>query len=471
MQNFTIARAAARTAGNPWRAFSGFFALLLILYACWLALFLPGILGEDSLAVILEIQDPTGFHSGKASFWYWFVRVFYLPARLTQVPVAVVFTLSALVFARILGWCWNQRHYKTCLFSLLFVCLAPHTLYFLGLLYPDGIYAVAGSGLMFEVWLGARRRSLSAAALALIALILPFAAFARSNGIIFLLPVALLACIVDRAARRWLLLILLVWCTLVVLMGRTRRADAHGVVYPLVVYETVNFLQARPMNLWTAQPRVLPATVALLERHQPIGKYLEHYDPDYWDPLQHREDGPQVLRFSEQEKKSLVRDFLRYNLWHNLPLFLAHRVNVFLVSALAQGSAPSYSYTEHILKRMQSNSSYRPLRLQAAQDLWLRVHEASYAYRWLLWSPFPGIALLVWMALRGLQRRDLALLLPAGALIVQLGGIFFFSIAGEYRYILLFFMLPVALLPVVASSEAQQESTRSSAPLAGPPLR
>ena len=38
------------------------------------------------------------------------------------------------------------------------------------------------------------------------------------------------------------------------------------------------------------------------------------------------------------------------------------------------------------------------------------------------------------------------LMLP---MFVQLGAIFLLSIAGEYRYLLPFFMLPIALLPIL----------------------
>ena len=42
------------------------------------------------------------------------------------------------------------------------------------------------------------------------------------------------------------------------------------------------------------------------------------------------------------------------------------------------------------------------------------------------------------------------MLLIAVPMLVQLGGVFVFSIAGEYRYLLTFFTLPLALLPAIA---------------------
>jgi hypothetical protein len=39
---------------------------------------------------------------------------------------------------------------------------------------------------------------------------------------------------------------------------------------------------------------------------------------------------------------------------------------------------------------------------------------------------------------------------------VQLGGIFIFSIAGEYRYLFLFFTLPLAFLPLLVMHRCRE---------------
>ena len=58
----------------------------------------------------------------------------------------------------------------------------------MGTLYPDGLFAVASAALLFEVWLCVQRRSASAGSLLMMAVALPFAAFARPNGWVFLAP-------------------------------------------------------------------------------------------------------------------------------------------------------------------------------------------------------------------------------------------------------------------------------------------
>lgn len=450
------------TAAKNWQSFVVFSALLVAAYGCWLAIFWPGVLGQDSLAILLEIENPNSFHSGKPVFWYYFVRLFYLPTKLTETPIAAIMMVCAIIFARILAWCWVQRLRKTVLFALIFICLAPHTVYFLGTLYPDGIYSVAVAGLMFEVWLGTRDRKLSPTALVMIALTLPLAAFARMNGIIFLIPVAILILLVDRASRRWLGLILLAWCALVAAGSYMHKTSSHGAIYPLAIYETVNFLQPRPMNLWTAEPRVLPQTIETLQRHHPIEIYLSHYDPDYWDPLQFREDGPRVLALPLEDRKALVRDFFKYNLWHNIPDFLGSRVNIFLVAALAQGGLPGYEYSQHIIPQIETKSVYRLFQLQKAERVIMDIYNYSYKNRWLLWTPFLGIALLLWAFVEGIKRRNAALLMLSIPLGVQLGAIFMFSIAGEYRYLLPFFTASIVLLPVVAMHRSAPSTQAAS---------
>ena len=68
----------------------------------------------------------------------------------------------------------------------------------------------------------------------------------------------------------------------------------------------------------------------------------------------------------------------------------------------------------------------------------------------MLWTPWLGFALLFWGLAWGARHREKAMLLIAVPMLVQLGGVFVFSIAGEYRYLLTFFTLPLALLPAIA---------------------
>ena len=179
-------RIPASTIGRPQRAgwlLASLFALLVGIYALWLMALWPGILGEDSAAIMLEVDRAGEFRSGKPAFWFFFINTFYGSTGLAEVPIAIQLAIAALVFARILAWCWQQRHIRTFWFLLLFIALSPRAIYSASTLYPDGPFAIASVSLLFELWLTLRTRRLSTASFGMIAVTLPFALFARANGI------------------------------------------------------------------------------------------------------------------------------------------------------------------------------------------------------------------------------------------------------------------------------------------------
>lgn len=435
---------------NETKPFVLFFLLLAMVYGAWQLVFWPGVLGEDSLSILLEIENPESHRSGKPAFWFYFVRLFYQGDHLVEAPIAAMLLLSAVMLARILAWCWAAKLYKTVFFSLLFICTAPHLIFFAGSLYPDGFYSIAVAALLFEVWLVARTRTATLRSLFAVALALPVATFARPNGVIFLIPVSLLVLMVDRVSRRHLAILVLVWCAVMAAGSSLHKSPGHGALYPLAIFETVNFLQPRPMKLWTAQPIVSTITVETLKKHYPLDGYRRYYDPDYWDPLQFYPQGPRVMSFPAEDRALITEEFLRYNVWHNIPLFLGSRVNLFLVSALAKGGFPSFDYARHVLKKLDAQTDYRQFHLTRLERALKAVHDFSYRNRWLLWTPFLGIGLLVWALWRGAITRDKAMLLVSLPMLVQFGGIFLLSTAGEYRYLLPFFTLPLVLLPMFA---------------------
>ena len=152
----------------------------------------------------------------------------------------------------------------------------------------------------------------------------------------------------------------------------------------------------------------------------------------------------------EADRRTLVREFFRYNLWHNFPEFLGSRMTVFLTAALAQGGFPAVTYAAHVLPRTRSISTYRRFDVQELERGFIGAQKASYRWRWLLWTPWAGFALLAWALVRGLRRREAALLIVALPMALQCGAIFLLSSAGEYRYLLPFFVLPLVLLPALA---------------------
>lgn len=454
---------------NGGRAGAGFVLLwtgLVLVYGTWLMALWPGVLGEDSVAILLEVERGGELRSGKTVFWYYFVRLFYEGSRRVEIPVAVLLMLCALIFARALAWYWHQGLKKSFVLVLLLVCLAPHMVYFMGTLYPDAIFAVAASGLLFELWLAARQRSMGAASLVMVTLTLPFAAFARPNGIVFLLPALAVLLVLDRRSRWQLAALTGALCAAMFAGHQWHPAKTQEAIYPMVAFETVNFLKPRAMNrLWALyphmndpwvleRPKVSPATVEILSRYRPLEQFQAYADPAYWDMLVFHPDGPQIGGLPRHDQKELVREFFRYNLWQNLPDFLANRVNVFWTAALAQGGLPALNYATNVLPRTQAATVFRRFDLPVLERTFVALQKTSYAWRWLLWTPWLGLLLLAWALCRAAMRRDLPLLIVAVPMAVQLAAIFLLSTAGEYRYLLPFFTLPLALLPAFALSRA-----------------
>lgn len=432
------------------RPFFCVFLLLLTVYAVWLFTFLPGVLGEDSLAILWEVQTRGVFQSGKTVFWYFFVKTFFVPTGLVEAPIGFQFFISAIIFARILSWCWAEGLKKIFVFLLVFVCLAPHMIIFMGALYPDGIFSVAVAGLLFELWLVNKKRQLSYASLLIIIIAFPFAVFSRSNGIIFLAAVFYSIAAIKNVDRIKLIAVSFLWCMLALVATKTHKTYSHGSLYPLAIFETANFLQPRPMNLWREKPRVSEETINILTKYQTIEKIVANYDRDYWDPLNYKPDGPKLGDLEKKEKKIIVKEFFRYNIWQNIPAFLSSRVNVFLVSALAQGGMVSIDYASQVLPQIETKSSFRSLQWRALESQLKNLHALSEKYRWLLWTPFVGIVLLIMMLRRGFYALNKPMLVVAIPMGIQLIAIFIFSIAGEYRYLLPFFTLPLVALPALA---------------------
>ncbi len=441
----------------------------------WLLVFWPGVLGEDSAATLMEVDQPDVFRSGKSIVWYYFVRLTYGVTHRVEAPIAVLMLLSAFLFARMLAWYWSQQWRWLTLFLLALICIAPHMVYFLGTLYPDAIFAVAATALLFEVWLMCRQRRATWLSLCVVALALPFAAFVRPNGIVFLVPAVLALWCVQGKGRYVLAAIIAVWCTLVYTGTTVHRSSTQSATLPLVLFETSKLLAPRAMtDFWNQVPEmndpwvrrdplVSPRTLEILSNHSTLASIRAYSDPAYWDMLAFHPSGPKLGLIPESERQELIHEFFHYNLWHNLPEVLASRLNVFSASALAEGGFPALDYSRHVLPRTQSQSQMRLYDLKQTEQHLKQLHKASYQWRWLLWTPWLGFALLALGLVRGWQRKNMALLLVCLPAVLQLGAIFAFSSAGEYRYLLPFFTLPLALFPGLLSPTVDAKGTPANA--------
>lgn len=445
------------TQRNSLLRFFCIFLLLAVIYMAWLAACWPGILGQDSLAIMLEVDSKREFQSGKPAFWYMYNLLFYGTTGRTEVPIGIQLFICAVVCARILSWMLERRLYKSFWYCLLFVALAPSVVFYASSLYSDGIYAIALSGMLFEIWRCIRQRQIDSWSILILTLTIPFAILSRPNGIINILPLLTLAWVLGRPQRVKLLALVFPWCV-VIIYGQIsiKHHYSIGSIFPVALYETVGFLEHRPMGLWEQnEPRVTPKTIEALTSS---GKSIEHiqkfYDHYYWDPLIFFPQGPALLSLSKKDKRTIVREFIKYNLWHNLPAFAASRVNIFLYSALANGGFPGPSYNKVILPQTKSISSTSTNQWFTDKPL-LDYFEFSVRHRGILWAPWLGLILIFIACRRSIKERNLGSGIIAGTYAIQLAAVFIFSIAGEYRYLLAFFTAPLVLLPLI-QTQAQE---------------
>lgn len=436
------------------------FCALALIYSLWLVACWPGILGQDSLAIILEVESNRDFQSNKPPLWYLFNLALYGPWRLVEIPIACQMLICTLVCTRILSWMWTNRLYKSFFYGLLGVALAPSVLYYASSLYSDGIYAIALAGMLFEVWRCWRQRRLDMTACWMLTITVPFALFSRPNGILNVIAILALAIALPRGHRWRLAAVVLPWCVLAAFAHfEFKQRNPIGSVFPLALYETVGFLEHRPMGLWErGEPRVTAATVdALTSSGNSLEKILQFHDHYYWDPLIFFPQGPALLGLSKDAKNTILREFFTYNLWHNFPAFAASRINIFLYSSLADGGFAGSTNAEHILPQTHSNSEirFRHGVIHRWQVDWL---DFTFKYRAILWTPWVGLILMMLAGARTWRYRDRPGMVVCAIFWFQLLAVFTLSIAGEYRYLLAFFVAPLVLLPIFAASDSSSSN-------------
>ena len=449
----------AQPQSNRHIKFAVLFTALAGLYFLWLVACWPGVLGQDSLAIMLEVETQREFQAGKPAFWYLYTLYLYGPWRLVEIPIIFQLLVCSLVCARILSWMLERKLWKSFAYCLFFVALAPSVVYYSSSLYSDGIYAIALTGLLFEVWRCSHNRRLDGMACIILTITLPFAIFSRPNGILNVIALLYLAWILPKKWRLLIALIALPWCLLALYGHVSYKYRAPiGSVLPLALYETVGFLEKRPMGLWERnEPRVTERTIEALTSS---GKSLEHisnfYDHYYWDPLIFFSQGPTLLDLSKTAKKTIIHEFITYNLWHNFPSFAASRVNIFLYSAFADGGIPGPLNAKNIIPQTQAASIFKAYSLPTDSILqdWF---EFSVKYRVILWTPWLGLVLIVVCCARTIQHRQAHGAVVASIYAMQLAAVFVFSIAGEYRYLLAFFTAPLVLLPVLSHLQSPQD--------------
>ncbi len=420
----------------------------------------PGILGSDSIAILNEVTQPGRLHSGKTPIWYYIVSAFYLINDRVENVSLFMIAVATLVFTRILSWLWANQSKWIFAFCLIAIAVNPQMVRYIISLYPDGLFAVTMAGVLFECYLVIRRQRVTVFSWLLLALLLPMALDLRTNGRLLAVLPLLFIPLLGTGRQRWMFgTACLVGLALCVSANLGHRSMAQKAMQPLVLWETVNFLQPRPHERWRDKPRVSPLTIRTLEKYESIERLVNYYDPYYWDSLIFHEGGPRMAGMSKEDQKILRKEFWRYNLWQNLPDFFASRVNVFLAAALADGLHVANGYRSHVLPLFDTRSradKFSSLGLTKHIDA---IHGWSEAQRAWLWSPLPGVALVLWLLYRSLHHRNPLMLAITGIMLVEMGGIFIISIAAEHRYLLPLFTFPLVALPLLMDDRRHVKTT------------
>lgn len=434
----------------PWPVFFGVGAFLLLVHAAWYLGVWPGPIGEDGYSVIANIERGVPKYSGKEAGWLLYVLVTYGATWRLEAVVIPLILLQIAIFTRILSWAYAQGYRKTALFFLVWIACAPHVMNFEVSLYPDAVFSLAFIGVLFEVWVGLKEGRANPYGAWAIACMLPVAAFFKANGILIFAPVLYLAYRWQGRWRWFLVAACVFWGALVQVGSKVHDlGNGHGALKPLVLFETVNFMQSKPMGLWENRQMVTERTQQIIYKYISQQDIDSLYDRDYWDTLWHQNrDRVRFWQMTAEDRRALRYDFFTYNLWRNLPAFLSSRVNVFLASAFAQGGIVRPDNAMHYINRLQTVSERNFFELEVLPDFVDKAFHLSYDWRFLWWTPFLGVFLIVVCAWTAMRQRAWDDVVVTWTLLAQLGGIFVFSIAAEYRYLLLIFYSPLLLVPL-----------------------
>ncbi|THJ32040.1 hypothetical protein E8K88_13515, partial [Lampropedia aestuarii] len=434
------------------RSFIAIFLFLTLIYSLWMLAFWPGVFGQDSLAILLEVDTKREFQSGKPPFWFLHTYIFYGPTKLVEIPIIVQITLCIFIFSRILAWMYSNNLKKSFIFSIIFIACGPSVIYYVSSLYSDGIYAVCLSGLMFEVWRCCKNKKIDLTSGIMLFACIPYAIFSRPNGILNISIIVILFVFLRGLERKKAIALFTPWLAIGV-TASVLFPIKHpiGTIFPMALYETVGFLEHRPMGNWERnEPRVTEKTVQALTSS---GKTLEHisqfYDHYYWDPLIFFPDGPALLSLPENSKKRIIKEFFKYNLWHNFPAFAASRVNIFFHATLAMGGIPGPTNADNVLHQTQAISSIRPIEFITNQylDKYFSFSERHHGF---IWAPWIGYLTIIIALIISFSKRATLEASIISVYAIQFLAVFIFSIAGEYRYLLSFFTAPLVTLPIIS---------------------
>lgn len=414
-------------------------------------------MGADGYSLVFHINQGIPKGTGKDPAWLLYALGTYGVTHKIETAIIPLLIIQTLLFTRIIGYTYIRGNKRIAIFLLIFIACAPHAIHYASSLYADSIFCLAFIVILFELWLILKNERATPLNLAIIAILIPIAGFFKGNGIIVLAPIFYTAYYL-KGWSRWFLIIMTAAWVLAIFQGG-KIADAgkgHGALEPLILFETANFMQTRPMHLREYQHMVTDETKKIMHRYASQEDIDKYYDRDYWDTLWHQnQDHLKFYSMTKEDRLNLRKEFFTYNLWKNLPAFISSRVNIFLASALAQGGMVDTANARDGLRDIETNSEYNPFGFFRGAEVVKEIFNFSYDLRFLLWTPFLGIILLSICIRKSICLRDRHTLIICGTLLVQFIGILIFSIAAEYRYLLVFFYAPLLLFPIFQSKSQQ----------------
>jgi hypothetical protein len=412
-------------------------------------------MGQDGFSLIANINQGVPKYTGKDPAWLLYALATYgLTNRLEAIVIPSII-LHVIIFTRMLSWIYFQGHKKTVFFCLVFISCTPHILNFETSLYPDSIFNLAFIGLLFEIWLSLKIKRPSTYSTISLLILFPIAAFFKGNGILILAPIFYLAYKLNKNDRRLLILMTIVWTLAIQIGGKVNDlGKGHGVFQPLILFETINFMQSKPMKLWETQHMVTDKTKKIIYQYISQENIDGLFDRDYWDTLWHQ--NPDKVKFrsmTKEDREDLQKEFFKYNLWRNIPAFTSSRVNIFLATAFAQGGMVGPSDAKNGLNNVSTKSKYNLFGFDYLGGVITNIFDESYGLRFILWSPLLGIFLIIRCSMLSIQQKNLDDIVIAATLAAEMMAIFAFSIAAEYRYMLIIFYSPLLLLPLLYSQK------------------
>lgn len=433
------------------KIYTSILCLLLLTHFIWYIGAWPGPMGQDGYSLIANINEGAPKYTGKDPAWLLYALATYgLTNRLEAIVIPLII-LHIILFTRIIGWFFLQGHRKTGFLLLTFIACTPHILNFETSIYQDSIFSLAFIGCLFEIWICLKSKRISKWSMILIAITFPIAAFFKSNGILIVAPLLYLAHR-SKGSDRWIIIaIIILWSTVIQIGGKIHDlGKGHGALAPLILFETVNFMQTKPMNLWETRHMVTEKTKKIIHKYISQEDIDNLFDRDYWDTLWHlNQDRIKFREMTKEDRRILQNEFFTYNLWRNLPAFTSSRVNIFLAAAFAQGGIIAPDNAKNGLKLVETKSKYNPFGLISIPKAIKNLFDISYKLRFFLWTPLVGVILIIYCAKLAIHSKKTDEIIITTTMLLQLLGIFIFSIAAEYRYLLIIFFSPLVLLPVL----------------------